>query len=89
MNILEIKDELGYGALNLNTAQDAGGVDTDWMRHWGNDNRVAVSMHKDTVAAIQMDANTNLGIQTETRTGAKGDYVAKRIVMYTPAEVVL
>lgn len=89
MNIIEIKQELGIAQLNLNTAVDNAGKATDWMRHWDNDSRVAVSIHKDTVTAIKADASCNLGIQTETRTGSKGDYTAHRIVKYSPAEEVL
>jgi hypothetical protein len=89
MNLQEIKEELGYANLNLNTAEDAAGAKTEWMRHWDNDNRIAVSIHKDTIAAIKAKPSTDLGLQEETRTGAKGDYLAKRIVMYTPAEMVI
>lgn len=89
MNITEIKEKLGYTALNLNTAKDANGNQTDWMRHWDNDNRVAVSIHKETISAIQAGTATTLDLQTETRTGEQGEYTAKRIVMYTPAEVTL
>ena len=89
MNIDEIKSELGYTSLNLNTAQDKDGNDTDWMRHWDNTQRVAVSIHKETVKSIQEDGATTLGIQTETREGSQGDYTAHRIVLYTPAEVTL
>lgn len=89
MDINEIKTTLGYSALNLNTAEDADGKKTEWMRHWDNDNRIAVSIHKDTISAVQAGTATTLDIQTETRTGAQGEYTAKRIVMYTPAELVI
>jgi hypothetical protein len=89
MNLAEIKNELGIEQFQLNTAEDANGVKTEWMRHWDNENRIAVSLHKDTITAIQADSATNLGLQTETRTGAQGEYIAKRIVMYKPAELVL
>ena len=89
MNISEIKSQLGYSALNLNTANDSDGNPTPWMRHWDNDNRIAVSIHKDTIAKIQSEDPSTLAIQSEVRTGAQGDYVAKRIVMYTPAELTL
>ena len=89
MNIEEIKMSLGYSTLQLNTATDKEGVKTEWMRHWDNDSRVAVSIHKDTVSAIQSNNPATLGIQSEIRTGAKGDYTAKRIVMFDPAEVEL
>lgn len=89
MNIAEIKEQLGISTLNLNTAKDKDGQPTEWMRHWDNDNRVAVSIHKETVAKIKAGSATTLGTQTETRTGAKGEYKAIRIVQYTPAEETL
>lgn len=89
MNISQIKEQLNMPVLNLNTAKDKDDKPTDWMRHWDNDNRVAVSIHKDTVAQIKAGNATTLGIQTETRTGSKGDYTAHRIVQYTPAEETL
>jgi hypothetical protein len=92
MNIEEVKQELGYETLNLNTTTKEG-VKTDWMRHWDFNNRVAISVHKDTVAAIKANTPFPLGIQTETRTGSKGSYVSHRIVMYStpqaPPEVQL
>lgn len=89
MTIEQIKEQLGMPVLNLNTAKDKDGQPTEWMRHWDNDNRVAVSIHKDTVKAIKTGNGTTLGTQTETRTGAKGEYKAIRIVQYTPAEETL
>jgi len=88
MTLSEIKDKLDIQVLELNTANDADENPTNWMRHWDNDNRVAVSIHKDTIAAIQESpSSSNLGLQHETRTGEKGDYDAYRIVMYKPAEI--
>jgi hypothetical protein len=89
MTLAQIKEELGVAQLNLSTAKDLQGQPTDWMRHWDNDNRVAVSVHKDTVQKIVAGENLNLGLQTETRTGSQGDYTAHRLVAYTPAEVTL
>lgn len=86
MNIAEIKGLLGISTLNLNTAKDKDGQPTEWMRHWDNDKRVAVSIHKETVAKIEAGSVTTLGIQSKTRIGAKGEYKAIRIVQYTPAE---
>ena len=88
-NIAEIKSQLGVAQLNLTTSKDASNAPTEWMRHWNNDARVAISIHKDTVAAIQADPTCNLGIQTEIRKAEKGDYTSHRIVKYTPAEVTL
>jgi len=89
MNLSEIKIALGVEQLNLNTAEDKDGNKTEWMRHWDNAGRIAISIHKDTIKACQDGTPSTLDIQTETRTGSKGDYTAKRIVMYTPAEVTL
>jgi hypothetical protein len=91
MNLSEIKSKLGYSTLNLNTAQDAEKKDTEWMRHWDNEERIAVSIHKDTIKALQGEGGdkVNLDIQTGTRDGAQGSYITKRIVMFTPAELTL
>lgn len=90
MNLTEIKEKLGISQLELNTAKDADNNATDWMRHWDNDNRVAVSIHKDLVGELKADANiAALGLQKETREGEKGSYTAYRIVKYTPAETTL
>jgi len=90
MNITEIKTKLGVEALNLNFATDKDGVkDTEWMRHWDNDNRMAVSIHVDTVQKIKAGGVTTLGLQTETREGSKGEYTAHRIVMFNPADETL
>jgi len=90
MTLNEIKEKLGVSKLELNTAKDADNNATDWMRHWDNDARVAVSIHKELVSEIKADANiSSLGLQKETRTGEQGDYTAFRIVKYTPAETTL
>lgn len=89
MNISELKAKLGVETLNLNTAKDTNGNATDWLRHWDNDNRVAISIHKDTVAKIKAENPSTLGIQEETREGNQGAYIAKRIVLFNPAEVTL
>jgi len=89
VNINEVKSELGYEVLNLNTANDKDGNPTEWLRHWDNDKRVAVSLHKDTFNAIKAGDATTLGLQHETRDGEKGSYEAVRIVMFTPAEFTL
>lgn len=90
MKLQDIKTKLNIPALELNTAKDINDQPTDWLRHWDNENRVAVSIHKDLVAELQADKTINsLGLQSETRTGSKGDYVAYRIVKFTPAEITL
>lgn len=90
MTLQEVKAKVGVEKFELNTAMDAQGAPTDWVRHWDNDNRVAVSLAKDLLALIQKDpAISTLGIQTEIRSGAQGDYTAHRIVSYKPAEFTL
>jgi len=63
MNIAEIKSKLNIAALELNTAKDSNDKPTDWMRHWDNDNRIAVSIHKELVAEIK--ANSNIKAHTQ------------------------
>ncbi len=90
MTLAQIKEKIGISQLELNTAKDKDDNDTPWMRHWDNDNRVAVSIHKELVQELQADANiTSLGLQTEKRTGSKGEYTAMRIVKFNPAETTL
>ena len=89
MNIEEVKEVLGYSQLNLNTAEDKDGKKTDWFRHWDNDNRIAVSIHADTVKEIQDGSPSTLSIQSEMREGEQGEYEAKRIVLHKPAEVTI
>ena len=90
MTLEQIKEKLGLTALELNTATDKDDNPTDWMRHWDNDNRVAVSIHKELVSILKADSNiTSLGLQSEKRSGQKGEYMAYRIVQFTPAEETL
>lgn len=90
MDILQIKDKLAIPSLQLVTAKDADGNPTSWMRHWDNDRRIAVSIHKDLVGEIKADKEiSSLGLQKETREGEQGEYTSYRIVRYTPAEEVL
>lgn len=88
MNIDEVKSKLGYATLNLNYSEKDG-QKTQWLRHWDNENRVAVSIHQETFDKIKANPKlSDLDIQTETLTSAtsKQEYTAKRIVAYTPAE---
>lgn len=88
--IAEIKTQLGYAVLNLNTTNDKDNQPTEWMRHWDNANRVAVSLHKDTLAKIKANPSMpNLAIQEETKSAAQGDYKAIRIVAVAEAETTL
>jgi hypothetical protein len=84
MKLSEIKTKLGINTLNLNTAKDAQGAPTMWMRHWEYDTRVAVSIHKELVTVLKGAPNVDtLGLQVEERTGSKGAYTSYRIVNFT------
>ena len=88
--IAQIKAKFNILSLNLNTAKDKDGNPTMWMRHWDNENRVSVSLHKDLVAEIKKNPSLDsLDIQIETRHAKQGEYLAVRIVKYTPAEETL
>lgn len=89
-NLVEVKRELGVDVLNLNTVTTASGEKTEWMKHWDNSNRVAILVHKDTLAKIKADSNiASLGLNTQVKQGAKGEYTAKTIVVYKEAEETL
>lgn len=88
MNISEIKQQLGYSTLGMNTVTTATGEQTSWMKHWDNERRIAVLIHKDTLAKLNADLFCNtLGLNTQVKQGSKGEYTAHTIVMYKPAEV--
>lgn len=89
MNISELKSTLNIATLQLNSSTNKEGKPDGWMRHWSNEDRVAISIHKETVAAIKANPEADLGLQTETRTADKGEYTAHRIVMYKAAEETL
>lgn len=90
MKLADIKTKLEIPTFNLNTAKNEAGEATEWMRHWDNERRIAVSIHKDTVAELKKDSNiASLGLQQETRKGEQGPYEAYRIVRYNDAEETL
>lgn len=61
--------------------------DPNWMRHWDNDNRISVSVHRDLLPDVK--TATNLGLQVEQRSGEKGAYTSYRIVRYAEAELTI
>lgn len=101
MNLAELKAKIGakhttdkntvtIGVLQLNTAQNEAGEKTEWLRHWDNENRIAISLHKDLFEELKKDQKAGpLGLQHEVRVGEKGEYDSYRIVKYTPAEFTL
>ena len=89
-NLAEIKKELGVETINLNQVVTEKGEKTDWFKQWNNDNRVAILIHKDTLAKVKANPGiTSLGINTQMKEAEKGSYTAKTIVLYTEAEEVL
>jgi hypothetical protein len=90
MNLTEVKAKLGVETINLNQVSTETGEKTAWFKHWDNDNRVAILVHQDTLSKIKADAGLNtLGINTQTKQGAQGEYVAKTICIYNPADETL
>lgn len=88
--ITEVKAELGISTLNLNTVKTAVGESTSWLKHWDNTDRIAVLIHRDTLNVIKANKGVaSLGINTQLKQGAKGEYVAKTIVLYKEAEETL
>ena len=89
-NLAEIKRELGIETIGLNPVMTESGERTDWFKQWNNDSRVAILIHKDTLAKVKANPNiASLGLNTQVKQGAKGEYVAKTIVAYTEAEETL
>jgi hypothetical protein len=90
MKLHEIKTQLGYETLGLNTVATATGEKTSWMKHWDNDNRIAVLIHRDTFVKLKANPECpSLGIKTAVKQGSKGEYTAHTIVMYSEAEETL
>ena len=90
MNITEIKTQLGYQTLNLDNVKTEAGEKTSWFKHWDNNNRIAVLIHKDTLAKVKdTPSMASLGINTQTKQGAKGEYKAYTIVAYKEADETL
>jgi hypothetical protein len=89
-NLAEIKRELGIETINLNAVTTESGEVTEWFKHWDNSNRVAVLIHKDTLAKVKANGSlASLGLNTQVKQGAKGEYTAKTIVVYREAEETL
>lgn len=89
-NLAEIKQQLGVEVINLNTVTTENGDKTPWLKHWDNTYRVAILVHKDTLARIKSEPSlSTLGLNTQTKQGAQGEYIAKTICIYTEAEETL
>jgi hypothetical protein len=89
MTLSEVKLEIGIEQFNLNTAVDKDGETTNWLRHWDNTRRIAISIHKELFETLKSGGTPNLGIQEQIREGSKGEYKALRIVAFEEAEFTL
>jgi len=84
MKITEIKESLGIHRLQFVEAENANGESTEWVRHWDNEKRLAVSMHMDTAKQIKANPEIDgLFTQTEIREGEQGEYTAVRVCLST------
>ena len=90
MNLSELKSKLGHETLNFNIVKTAEGVSTQWLKQWDNTARIAVLIHKDTLAKIRATPSIGtLDYKTVTKQGAQGEYTARTIVAYTEADETL
>jgi ribosomal protein L11 len=90
MNLAEIKKTLGVETINLNQVVTETNEKTEWYKDWDNNTRTAILIHKDTLEAVKTKNPTTLGISVAEKTGPKGLYTAKTIVLYSQApDVVL
>jgi hypothetical protein len=88
--ITEVKGKLNVQTLGLNRVVAENGEKTPWYKNWDNDNRVAILVHEDTLAAIKADNTLNtLGINVQTKQGKQGEYIAKTICIYKETEETL
>ena len=91
MDITEVKEVLGIKRLELRAATTKEGATTEWFRHWDNDRRKSISMHKDLVMALKAEGSsiTTLSLQREIRNGDKGQYESIRIVRHAEPDFTL
>ena len=90
MNLSELKSKLGHETFNFNIVKTAEGVSTQWLKQWDNTARIAVLIHKDTLAKIRATPSIGtLDYNTVTKQGAQGEYTARTIVAYTEADETL
>ena len=90
MNLTETKQQLGHSTLNFNTVTTEKGEKTSWLKQWDNDSRVAVLIHKDTLAKIKANPNiSTIGLKVGKKEGKQGEYTTKTICIYTEAEETL
>ena len=92
MKLQDIKTKLNIPTFNLNfTVDQATKEKTEWLRHWDNENRVAVNIHQDTLAKAKADPTlTSYGLKEELGVmAAQGTYDRYTIVLYNPSDETL
>lgn len=55
MNIQDLKNSIGLPSLELERCLDEQDQPTQWLRHWDNENRIAVVMHEEVAQGIKQD----------------------------------
>ena len=83
--IAQIKQGLGFPVLNLQRATK-NGEPTQWLRHWDNDSRVAVSIHEDTLKFAMENPNDDHFIPQKSELISESSntpYISYRIVKIT------
>tara|TARA_B110000902_G_scaffold248589_1_gene305832 strand:+ start:5598 stop:6689 length:1092 start_codon:yes stop_codon:yes gene_type:complete len=79
--IVGIKEKIGIKDFNFVNVKNNNQETTDWFRHWDNEKRIAVSIHKNLLNEIKDNNNLDgLDLQQELREGSKGSYTAYRII---------
>jgi len=90
MNLSELKSKLGHETFNFNIVKTSEGVATPWLKQWDNTTRIAVLIHKDTLAKIRATPSIGtLDYRQATKQGAQGEYTARTIIAYSEADETL
>jgi len=90
MTLSELKSTLGHETFGFNNVKTSEGVATAWFKQWDNTNRIAVLIHKDTLAKIRATPGIlTLNYKEAIKQGAQGEYTARTIVAYSEADETL
>ena len=93
MNIAEIKAKIGVTSIDLVRGSVEETVDgkvvktpTKWLRSWDNDNRIAIVLHEDVLAAIKANA-TNLIVKTEDKPAKENGEIYRQYTICTATSI--
>lgn len=84
INIAKIKQLLGYKTLYLNALKDSNGNKSEVLIHFDNEDRVAVQIHNEVLAAIDEDKYTALNFTKKIKQWRLGTYTTFEITTYQP-----